>query len=141
MVLGGGFGGLESLFYLRYQLQEQADRTLVSDEPKFEFKPNTIDIPFGQAPENFEVDLTYAMKKQSINVVRATVEFIDSDNRFLATTDGDLNYDHLVVATGAKMKSKEIPGPYEHANTVWTRLWKSGCRRLPNWTESHFALR
>lgn len=120
MVLGGGFGGLEALFYLKFQLGDKADLTLVSDEPKFLFKPNTIYIPFGQAPEKFEVDLSYPLKKQSIQFVKGTVQSIDPDNKFVATTNGDVNYDYLVVATGAKMRSTEIPGLYEHAITVWT---------------------
>lgn len=120
VVLGGGFGGLESLFYLKYQLGDRADLTLVSDEPKFLFKPNLIYVPFGQAPEKFEVDLSRPLKRQSIQFVKATVENIDPDHRSVATTGGELSYDYLVVATGAKMRSNEIPGLYEHAITVWT---------------------
>jgi sulfide:quinone oxidoreductase len=120
MVLGGGFGGLESLFYLKYQLGDKADLTLVSEEPKFLFKPNTIYIPFGQPPEKFEVDLSNPLKRQSIQFVKGSVTSIDPDNRIVATTNADLNYDYLVVATGAKMRSREIPGLYEHAITVWT---------------------
>ncbi|MBS0204579.1 MAG: FAD-dependent oxidoreductase [Planctomycetes bacterium] len=120
LVLGGGFGGLEALFYLKYQLGDRADLTLVSDEPKFFFKPNTIYIPFGQAPEKFEVDLSRPLKKQSIHFVNSTVESVDPDKHAVITRSGNLNYDYLVIATGAKMRSKEIPGLYEHAITVWT---------------------
>jgi len=48
MVLGGGFGGLEALFYLKHVLGDRADLTLVSDRSYFVFKPNTIYIPFGK---------------------------------------------------------------------------------------------
>jgi sulfide:quinone oxidoreductase len=119
-VLGGGFGGLESLFYLKYKLGDRADLTLVTDEPKFMFKPNTIYIPFGDSPEKFEVDLLRPLKKQSINFVHSSVENIDPDNRSVVTAGGTVDYDYLVVATGAKMRSQEIPGLYEHAITVWT---------------------
>lgn len=120
MVLGGGFGGLEALFYLKYQLGDRADLTLVSDEPKFLFKPNTIYIPFGQSADRFEIDLSKPLKKQSIQFVRSKVEGIDPDTRTVLTKDGELSFDHLIVATGAKMRSTEIPGLYEHAITVWT---------------------
>lgn len=120
VVLGGGFGGLESLFYLKYKLGDRADLSLVSDEPKFLFKPNTIYIPFGQEREKFELDLARPLKKQSIQFVHGRVENIDPANRSVETTNGSVEYDYLVVATGAKMRSKEIPGLAENAITVWT---------------------
>src|SRR6266516_4002856 len=57
VVLGGGFGGLESTFYLRHKLGEQVALTLVSGRDSFLFKPNTIYIPFGEDPEKFEISL------------------------------------------------------------------------------------
>lgn len=120
VVLGGGFGGLETLFYLKHELGDRALLTLVSPQPKFLFKPNTIYIPFGQPPEKFEMDLMPALRRQSIAFAQAHVKNVDADHRVVATEDGKIAYDYLVVATGAKMRSSEIPGLYEHAITVWT---------------------
>jgi len=119
-VLGGGFAGLESIYYLKYKLGDRADLTLVSDSPKFQFKPNTIYIPFGEPPEKFEVDLLPPLKKRAIGFVRARVDSIDPDRHSVATDEGRIDFDYLVVATGAKMRSEEIPGLHEHAITVWT---------------------
>lgn len=119
-VLGGGFGGLESLFYLKYKLRDRADLTLVSDEPKFLFKPNTIYIPFGQPREKFEVDLAAPLKKQGIRFVNSHVENVDPDQRTVHTAGESVDFDYLVIATGAKMRSEEVPGLSEHAVTVWT---------------------
>lgn len=120
VVLGGGFAGLESLFYLKYKLEDRANFTLVSDQTHFHFKPNTIYIPFGQPPENFEVDLRPPLRKQEIEFVIANVKSIDPENRQVITDGRKVSYDYLVVATGAKMRSEEIPGLSEHAITVWT---------------------
>lgn len=120
VVLGGGFAGLESLFYLKMKLGERADLKLVTEQSKFLFKPNTIYIPFGQAPEKFEVDLVKPLRKQSIELVTSSVQDINPDQRVVTTSDGEIGYDYLVVATGAKMRSQEIPGLFEHAITVWT---------------------
>lgn len=119
-VLGGGFAGLESLFYLKHKLNDRADLVLVTDEPKFLFKPNTIYIPFGESPERFELDLQRPLARQGIELVHTRVENIDPQRRSVALATGELNYDYLVVATGAKMRSQEIPGLCEHAITVWT---------------------
>ena len=120
VVLGGGFGGLESLFYLKHQLGDRADLTLVSDRPSFLFKPNTIYIPFGEPAEKYEIDLTPPLKKQSIHFVQATARNVNLESRSVETDKDTLPFDYLVVATGAKMRPEEIPGLAEHAVTVWT---------------------
>jgi NADH dehydrogenase FAD-containing subunit len=120
VVLGGGFGGLESLFYLKYQLADRVDLTLVSDRPYFLFKPNTIYIPFGKPAEKYEIDLMPALRKQSIRFVQATVRNVDLETKSVETDKESLPFDYLVVATGAKMCPEEIPGLSEHAVTVWT---------------------
>ena len=119
-VLGGGFGGLESLFYLRYMLGTRAELTLVTDQPRFVFKPNTIYIPFGQPPEKYEIDIDHALQKQGIARVLGTVSAIDPERREVTTSAGVVGYDYVVIATGAKMRAEEVPGLSEHAVTVWT---------------------
>jgi sulfide:quinone oxidoreductase len=52
VVLGGGFGGLEAAFLLRMRLGDRAGITVISDQPTFLFKPNTIYIPFGLDPRS-----------------------------------------------------------------------------------------
>ncbi|MEQ8787821.1 MAG: FAD-dependent oxidoreductase [Pirellulaceae bacterium] len=120
VVLGGGFGGLESLFYLKYKLGDRADLTLISERPKFLFKPNTIYIPFGEPPEKFEVDLTRPLERQGVQFVGGEVEAIAPHQQQVFTREGPIEFDYLVVATGAKMRSEEVPGLSEHAITVWT---------------------
>ncbi len=120
VVLGGGFGGLESLFYLKHVLHDRAQLTLVTDRPHFVFKPNTIYIPFGESPDKYEVDLTSPLRKQSIELFQATVQSLDPAANTVETDRGPVGYDYLVVATGAKMRPQEVPGLAEHAVTVWT---------------------
>jgi len=42
VVLGAGFAGLETAFYLRHTLHDKVELTVVSDRDYFLFKPNTI---------------------------------------------------------------------------------------------------
>ena len=120
LVLGGGFGGLESLFYLKYKLADRADLTLVTDRPYFLFKPNTIYIPFGESPEKYKIDLAHPLHKQSIHLVEGKARSVSLEAKTVETENETLNFDYLVVATGAKMRPEEIPGLVEHAVTVWT---------------------
>jgi NADH dehydrogenase FAD-containing subunit len=121
LVLGGGFAGLETAFLLRHRLHDQVDVTLVSDRPSFLFRPNTIYIPFGLDPEELTIPLTEPAGRQDIRFVHAAVRDVDPEKRTVALEGhAPLDYDRLVVATGAAMRPEEVPGLGEHANTIWT---------------------
>jgi sulfide:quinone oxidoreductase len=120
LVLGGGFGGLESLFYMKHVLGDRAEFKLVTDQPYFLFKPNTIYIPFGEPPEKYEIDLVRPLQKQHIELVQSKVRQINLDSKSVETESGTAGFDYLVVATGAKMRPEEVPGLTEHAVTIWT---------------------
>jgi NADH dehydrogenase FAD-containing subunit len=120
VVLGGGFGGLETAFSLRMLVGERAKITLVSDQRSFLFKPNSIYVPFGLDPEKLRVPLAKPTARKGIELIQARAHEIDPDSRRVAIDDRSLDYDFLVVATGAGMRSTEIPGLTEHANSTWT---------------------
>ena len=120
VVLGGGFGGLEAAFLLRMRLGDRAGITLISDQPTFLFKPNTIYVPFGLDPKSLLIDLHSATRHAGVELDVETVEGVDPRAGTVATTRRLLPYDHLVVATGAAMRPAEVPGLDEHANTIWT---------------------
>ena len=119
-VLGAGFGGLEAAFYLRWKLGARAGITLVTDHSRFLFKPNTIYIPFGLDPDSLTFDLHRPAQRRDIDLKLATVEGVDPDAGVVATTQGPVSYDHLVIATGAAMRADEVPGLAENANTIFT---------------------
>lgn len=119
-VIGGGFAGLETIFYLRHKLHDKVDLTLISDNDYFMFKPNTIYIPFGADAEKLKVDLIKPTTKKNIELIIANAEGIDVDSKKVITTKGETKYDYLVVATGAAMRPQEIPGLVEYAHTPWT---------------------
>ena len=122
IVLGGGFGGLETAFALRSEVgADRARITIVSDSDHFLFKPNSIYVPFGLDPAKLRVPLAPAVAKRDIELIRASAVEIDPDSRAVALDDGrSLPYDRLVVATGSGMRATEIPGLAEHAIPTWT---------------------
>ncbi len=120
LVAGGGFAGLESAFYLKMRLAERAKITLISDQEKFLFKPNTIYIPFGLDPETLKIPLARPAHRKGITFVKGAVGGVDPEARTVAVDGQEHPYDFLVVATGASMRPDEIPGLREYAQTVWT---------------------
>jgi NADH dehydrogenase FAD-containing subunit len=120
LVLGGGFGGLESAFYLRAKLGSRVNLTLLSDQDHFLYKPNTIYIPFGLDPEKLRIPLARPAHKRDIAFVQARAHEIDPNTKTVSASDGKHPYDYLIVATGSGMRAEEVPGLREHAHSIWT---------------------
>jgi sulfide:quinone oxidoreductase len=120
LILGGGFGGLETAFDLRLLVGDDADITLVSDQDHFLFKPNSIYVPFGLDPDKLKVPLAQPTAKRDIEFIGGRATEVDPDARKVTVGDRELGYDRLVIATGAGMRATEIPGLAEHAVTMWT---------------------
>lgn len=120
VVLGGGFGGLETAFDLRLQVGERARITLVSDSDHFLFKPNSIYVPFGLDPEKLKVPLAKPAARKGIELIRGRAEGVDPGAQTVDVDGRAIPYDFLVLATGAAMRPEEVPGLAEHALTPWT---------------------
>ncbi|HEY7304046.1 MAG TPA: FAD-dependent oxidoreductase [Bryobacteraceae bacterium] len=120
VILGGGFAGLESAFYLKHKLHDNVNVTLISDRSYFLFKPNTIYIPFGEDPEKYRIYLEEPTRRKDIAFIQDQVVGVDADHRTIFLSSYELPYHYLVIATGADMRPEEIPGLREHAITLWT---------------------
>jgi sulfide:quinone oxidoreductase len=121
VVLGGGFAALETAFLLRMRLHDAAQIALVSDHDHFTFRPNTIYIPFGADPDTLRIDLATPLGRRDIQGELGRAVEVDPDARSVTLDNGRrLDYDKLVIATGAEMSPQEVPGLAEHAETIWT---------------------
>ena len=120
VVVGSGFAGLESAFYLRQRLGKRADITVVAEHDYFLFKPNTIYIPFGKPATDFYHPIAESFDRRHIAFKHARATGVDPKAKRLMTSAGDLPYDYLMLATGSSMRPEEIPGLKEHAVTIWT---------------------
>jgi NADH dehydrogenase FAD-containing subunit len=120
VILGGGFAGLEAAFHLRKRLGKRATIALVSESAHFLFKPNLVYVPFGKEPERFVMPIAPVLDRRHIFFVHDRVERVDPAAQMVHATGRDLSYDHLIIATGAAMRSAEIPGLGERARAIWT---------------------
>ena len=128
-ILGAGFAGLETAFLLRMRLRDRIDLTLVSERERFTFRPNTIYVPFGADPDDLVVDLAKPFHRRHVEFVEGTVAGVDPDAHTVKLAEGrTVDYDKLVIATGADMRPDEVPGLAEHAATIWTPRSMLGVR-------------
>ncbi|MFD0274229.1 NAD(P)/FAD-dependent oxidoreductase [Kitasatospora sp. NPDC127111] len=121
LVLGGGFAGLETAFSLHRRFADRVRLTIVADQDSFLFKPNTIYIPFGGDEGSLRIPLVEPLSRRRITFQPGEVAEVEPDSRTVDLSDGTrLRYDFLVVATGAAMRSQEVPGLAQHARAIWT---------------------
>lgn len=111
VVLGGGTGGTIAANRLRRALGDQVAITVVDQNDDHVYQPGLLFVPFGTADA---ADLVRSRARQLHDGIRfrdAVVDRVDvaADRVFLAD-GGALDYDVLVVASGARLLPEETEG-------------------------------
>jgi sulfide:quinone oxidoreductase len=108
VVLGGGVAGVELMLALRALAEERVSLELVAPEPHLWYRPLAVSEPFGLGRvQRFELAGVALALNSGLTLGAATV--VDPNRRVVQTDVGptagvDLEYDALVVATGARAK-------------------------------------
>jgi NADH dehydrogenase len=121
VVIGGGFGGLETVRALR---RAPVDITLIDSHAYNTFQPLLYQVATAGLNPG---DITYFLR--SISARQCNVRFrkgevvdVDPDAQTVAIETGEtLTYDYLVVASGVTTNWFGIPGAEEHAFALYTR--------------------
>jgi sulfide:quinone oxidoreductase len=110
LILGAGFGGLETATGLAEVLDDDYGITLVDRGEAFFIGFSKIDVLFGRATAR-EVSYRYEhLRAEGVRFVLDTVTEIDTASRVVRTTEHTLPYDCLVVALGADLDPAAVPG-------------------------------
>ena len=111
VVLGGGTGGTIAANRLRRALGDDAVITVVDRDDDHVYQPGLLFLPFGMASAE---DLVRPRARQLRDGVRFTdvgVDRVDVDaDRVHLAGGGTLDYDVLVVASGARLLPEETEG-------------------------------
>jgi len=112
LILGGGTGGTIMANRLRSEYAAEAlSITVVDQDDHHVYQPGLLFVPFGLAdPE--EISRTrHRQFHKGIDFHRAEVDRVDIDIDRVYLTDGTtLDYDVLIVATGARLVPEETEG-------------------------------
>ncbi|MEZ0374586.1 MAG: NAD(P)/FAD-dependent oxidoreductase [Candidatus Sericytochromatia bacterium] len=110
LILGAGFGGLETATGLSSVLKENYQITLIDQKDAFFVGFSKIDVLFGHRTEQ-QVKYRYEnLRAEGVSFVQARVQSIDTEAKSVITTQGSFDYDYLVVALGAALDMQAIPG-------------------------------
>ncbi len=101
VIIGGGFGGLNLAKSLK---NTEAQVVLIDKHNYHTFQPLLYQVATaGLEPDSIAYPIRKIFKKQKNFFFRvAEVQNIQTNNNILETTIGNLEYDHLVIATGSK---------------------------------------
>lgn len=129
VVLGGGFAGLHLVRRLERRLQrEEAAVTLVDRQNYHLFTPLLYQVCTGELPPHaVAYPLRDATAPAGFHFLQSEVTAIDLEHRRIGTADGELPYDHLVIALGSVTNDYGIPGVRENALPV---KWLSDAETL-----------
>lgn len=100
VIIGGGFGGLSTARALR---RAPVDITLIDRNNYHSFQPLLYQVATGSlSPANIASPLRQILKNQrNATVLLAEATHIDTSRRCVILSDGELEYDSLIVAAGA----------------------------------------
>jgi len=116
VIVGGGTGGTVLANRLADELGPELDAgdvevVLVNDDPDHVYKPVYLYVAFGErTPADARRPLT-DLVDPAVTLDIGRVTGVDTAAKTLAFADGaEMDYDHLVVATGADLAPAEVPG-------------------------------
>jgi sulfide:quinone oxidoreductase len=111
VVIGGGIGGLPTVYELRNLLSQKHQITLISDQAKFTFIPSLPWVGLGlKTLDQVQLDLTKILLGKGINFIQAQIRQIEPHKKQVILETEMINYDHLIIATGGSLNMSTIPG-------------------------------
>ncbi len=117
VILGCGFGGLETARYLHAYCGKLVEMTVIDQHEFFTFVPSLYKVAAGTEDEqNIVFPLGPVLKRRGITFLKDVVEAIDRRKKMVKLAYGQLlSYDYLVVALGSATNYFGIPGAQENS--------------------------
>ena len=111
MILGGGTGGTIAANRLRRTLDDDVVITVVDRDDDHVYQPGLLFLPFGMSAAEDLVRPRARQLRPGVRFTDVAVDWVDVDaDRVYLEDGGTLDYDVLVVATGARLLPEETEG-------------------------------
>jgi sulfide:quinone oxidoreductase len=110
LVLGGGFGGVQAAIKARGSLDSSHEVTVVDKNRVPHLCGMNPLLIVGERDTDKTGRSLGRLANRGINFVEANIDLIDTANQQVATSEGTLDYDYLVVALGAAYDWDAVPG-------------------------------
>ncbi|OLN29275.1 NAD(P)/FAD-dependent oxidoreductase [Desulfosporosinus metallidurans] len=111
VVIGGSFAGLTAALEARRKLGPEHKVLMISKTDNFVFIPSMIWVPFGwREVEDVTAPLRPILNKAGVEFMHAEATKILPKENKVKTSQGVIDYDYLVVATGPDLDFDSVEG-------------------------------
>lgn len=119
LVLGGGTAGSMIVNKLRKKLRsDEWSITVVDRDNNHLYQPGLLFLPFGGYKAEELVKKRDSFFPRGVDYIEAEIDVVDPEKSQVKLTDGrTLEYDQLVIATGASPRPDQTPGLLDP--TIW----------------------
>lgn len=122
VIIGGGFGGLNAAIEIRKKLnQPKHEIIIISDQADFVFRPSLIWLPFHKhSIKKFTFPLQPTFEKIGATFIEKQVKEIKpKQNHVICNDDETIEYDYLIIASGASPDWEQINGLEGKSDSVY----------------------
>ena len=135
VIVGGGSAGVMFTNRMRREFPEdELELTVIERSDKHYFQPAFTLMAFGLDEGEDVVKSTKDLFYEGVNLIADSATRVNPENNTITTTKhGTLSYDHLVIATGAKLNFTKPAGMKEGINkgeNVFTFYTMNGALKL-----------
>ncbi|MFA5801339.1 MAG: FAD/NAD(P)-binding oxidoreductase [Thermoleophilia bacterium] len=118
VVIGGSFAGLTGALEAKRKLGSTTEVILISKTDSFVYIPSLIWVPFGwRTVKDITIPLKPVLEKHGVKFIQTEVSKVDPENNKVITSDGEIDYDYLLVASGVSTRFDLIEGLGPDKNT------------------------
>jgi len=120
-ILGGGFGGLYTVFYLTKYLDDKIDITLFDKNNYLLYTPVLHEMATGTVnARHVVIPIRKVVNPRKVNIRCEEVTLVDLNERAFETASGRFKFDLIVLAHGSESNFYSIPGAQENSITFKT---------------------
>lgn len=120
-VLGGGFGGLYTVFHLRKHLGEKFDVTLFDKNNYFLYTPVLHEMATGTVnARHVVIPIRKVVNPRQVNIRCEEVMQVDLTEKAFETPSGRFKFDFILLAQGSVPNFYSIPGAEDDSITFKT---------------------
>lgn len=120
VILGAGYAGLTAAKALKEIAGTSEVSVTVINKNSYHYGTTLLhEVAAGTSmPNSITFELEPVLREMNAHFLEATVQAIDTDHKMIATTQGHIPYDILVVALGFESETFGIPGMKEFALAI-----------------------
>jgi sulfide:quinone oxidoreductase len=133
LILGAGTAGTMAANKLRPRLDDSWEITIVDQDTSHYYQPGFLFIPFGIYTANDVIKPKADFIPAGVNLITSEIDLIEADKNSVKLTNGTkVDYDYLIIATGAHVRPDETPGLMsdEYGKTVHDFYTLEGAKNL-----------